>query len=95
MVDTLVEARNDKDARVLHLGFQSGLKRSLAYSLLRGYCPCAHCQGHGAGPRKFIESAPDIALMAIKPVGHYAITLTWSDGHATGIYTFDYLRELQ
>ncbi|MCC6808387.1 MAG: DUF971 domain-containing protein [Deltaproteobacteria bacterium] len=88
----MTEARNDKDARVLHLQWESGAKRALSYAVARGYCPCAHCQGHGAGPRKFIAS--DAALIGIKAVGHYALQLQWSDGHATGIYTFDYLREL-
>lgn len=95
MADPLVEAKNDKEARQLSLAWQSGLRRDLPYALLRGYCPCAHCQGHGAGPRKFIASPPDLALKGIKPVGHYALQLEWSDGHATGIYTFDYLRELE
>jgi DUF971 family protein len=59
---------------------------------LRGYCPCALCQGHGA-QRRFIE-VPDAKLTAISPVGNYAIEVRWHDGHSTGIYTFDYLRTL-
>lgn len=95
MADSLIEARNDKDARVLHLGFQSGLKRSLAYALLRGYCPCAQCQGHGAGPRQFIESARTLrslqsSLLVTTPSRSHGQT-----GTARGIYTFDFLRGLQ
>ncbi|MFQ5682760.1 MAG: gamma-butyrobetaine hydroxylase-like domain-containing protein [Candidatus Binatia bacterium] len=59
---------------------------------LRGYCPCAVCQGHGTGV-KFIQ-APGAKLTEISTVGNYAIQLNWNDGHNTGIYTFDYLRSL-
>jgi len=59
---------------------------------LRGYCPCALCQGHGAS-RKFV-SVPDAKLIDIRPIGNYAIEFHWHDGHSTGIYTYDYLRSL-
>ena len=59
---------------------------------LRGYCPCAMCQGHG-GKITFVEGA-ESGLQEISPVGNYAIQFVWSDGHSTGIYTFDYLRAL-
>lgn len=59
---------------------------------LRGYCPCALCQGHGA-QRSFIP-VPDAKLEEIRGVGNYALEFRWQDGHSTGIYTFDYLRSL-
>jgi DUF971 family protein len=59
---------------------------------LRGYCPCALCQGHGGGI-KFVEPS-DARLVEIQGVGHYAVQFNWADGHNTGIYTFDYLRAL-
>jgi len=59
---------------------------------LRGYCPCALCQGHG-GEVKFIDVV-DAKLGGISAVGNYAIQFQWEDGHNTGIYTFDYLRSL-
>ena len=59
---------------------------------LRGYCPCALCQGHGA-QRRFVDT-PGATLVDIRGVGNYAIELRWQDGHSTGIYTFDYLRSL-
>lgn len=61
---------------------------------LRGYCPCALCQGHGASVRKRFVEVPDAGLDHIEPVGNYAVGFRWSDGHMTGIYTFDYLRSL-
>ncbi len=59
---------------------------------LRGHCPCAACQGHGI-ERKFIANdAPSVE--GIAEVGSYALNIVWTDGHRTGIYTFDYLRQL-
>lgn len=61
---------------------------------LRGYCPCAMCQGHDAAAGKKFVSVPDAKLREILAVGNYAIEFRWEDGHSTGIYTFDYLRSL-
>jgi DUF971 family protein len=60
--------------------------------VLRGYCPCAGCQGH-SGDLRFIEGG-DPEIRELAPVGDYALQLTWGDGHDTGIYTFRLLREL-
>ena len=59
---------------------------------LRGYCPCAMCQGHG-GQLKFIPT-PGAKLQDIRAVGNYAVEFRWKDGHSTGIYSYDYLRSL-
>ncbi len=59
---------------------------------LRGYCPCALCQGHGTA-RSFI-SVPDAQIQEIRAVGNYAVEFRWRDGHSTGIYSYDYLRAL-
>ena len=62
------------------------------FTYLRGWCPCAVCQGHG-DERRFIEvETPQ--LVRIDMVGNYAVNPTWDDGHETGIYTFEYLRSL-
>jgi len=61
---------------------------------LRGYCPCALCQGHGASETKKFVSVPEVKLREIRPVGNYALEFCWEDGHSTGIYSFDYLRSL-
>ncbi len=60
----------------------------LAY--LRGWCPCATCQGHGASA-SFVPGGA-ARLAAITPVGNYGVTLAWSDAHATGITTWRDLR---
>lgn len=63
---------------------------------LRGFCPCAVCQGHGNAITFQAERAEGVGpdLKTIDEVGHYAINLTWSDGHKTGIYTLDALRNM-
>jgi len=62
----------------------------LAY--LRGWCPCAACQGH-SGERHFIK-VDDPRLTSLGMVGNYALNARWADGHDTGIYSFEYLRDL-
>ena len=66
----------------------------LSYDLVRGYCPCAGCQGHGTDEIQYYEPTDLVTPLSIKPVGNYAISIHWSDGHATGIYRFDFLRRL-
>lgn len=62
------------------------------FAYLRGWCPCAVCQGHG-GERHFVE-VENPQLVSINMVGNYAVNPTWDDGHETGIYTYAYLRSL-
>lgn len=62
---------------------------------LRDFCPCAGCVEEGTG-RKIIDPATipaDVRPLQIVPVGNYAIQIYWSDGHSTGIYTWQTLRE--
>ncbi len=61
---------------------------------LRGFCPCAECQGHEIGAWKFIESPQDIGIGSMEPVGNYAISIKFNDSHSTGIYSWEILREL-
>lgn len=62
------------------------------HEVLRGYCPCANCQGH-EGPIEFVEGG-DLELFDVVEVGNYALRLVWGDGHQTGIYSFEFLRSL-
>ena len=61
---------------------------------LRLECPCAHCVDEWTGERRLEASTvpDDVKVVEVKPVGRYGYQLRWSDGHATGIYTFDRLR---
>ncbi len=63
---------------------------------LRGRCPCAQCVSETTGVRMVFEEHvnPDVAIAASRTVGQYALHFDWSDGHTTGIYSFDYLRRI-
>jgi len=64
------------------------------HAILRGYCPCATCQGH-SGEVRLVETRDDqLELEDITPVGGYALGLKWFDGHDSGIYSYAYLRSL-
>ena len=87
-----VELRAPHGASTLEIDFADGHRAVYPHQVLRGYCPCAVCQGH-SGPIRFV-SGGNLELTDVAEVGDYALRLTWADGHATGIYTFKFLREL-
>lgn len=92
---TPIELRAPAGARRMEIDWSDGTSSAYAHAILRGFCPCAHCQGHH-GPVAWVEGAEraDLELVALEEVGNYAVTLAWGDGHATGIYTFRFLRRL-
>ncbi|NUP10108.1 MAG: DUF971 domain-containing protein [Polyangiaceae bacterium] len=79
-------------SRVMEIAWADGHQSKLPHEVLRGFCPCAHCQGHGGSIR--YQPGGDLDLREIEQVGNYALSFTWGDGHASGIYTFRYLRAL-
>jgi len=89
---TPIELRAPRGARTLEIDFEDGHHASYPHEILRGYCPCAVCQGH-QGPIRFVPGG-DLELTDLVEVGDYALQLVWGDGHGTGIYTFSFLREL-
>ncbi len=89
----LVEVRRMPEERALRLTWADGHVGELPYDYLRGWCPCAGCQGHVADVRYQPPGEP-VEPETILPVGNYGISILWSDRHATGIYRFDYLRRL-
>lgn len=90
----LTEARRLPERAALRLTWSDGHSAELAYRYLRGWCPCAGCQGHGGATIRHQPPAGPVAAEAIEPVGNYAISIRWSDGHATGIYRYDFLRQI-
>jgi DUF971 family protein len=86
------EINHVKASAIVRITWDDGHVGEYGEDYLRGYCPCALCQGHGA-TRRFI-SVPDAKLAGIGSVGNYAIEFRWHDGHSTGIYSYDYLRAL-
>ena len=79
--------------RRLLVDWDDGHQSSYSLRYLRGFCPCAHCQGHAKTGWTF-QPVPDPMITRIEETGAYALTLAYDDGHDTGIYTFDILREL-
>lgn len=73
-----------------------GHESPYAARYLRGRCPCAQCVSETTGARLVFEEHvdPGVAIVAARTVGNYAVHFEWSDGHATGIYAFDYLRRI-
>ncbi|MEE8277236.1 MAG: DUF971 domain-containing protein [Thermoanaerobaculia bacterium] len=88
------EVRRLPEKHRLRLTWSDGHVAEYDYDYLRGYCPCAGCQGHGTGQVEFRRPASAVEPNAIQPVGNYAISFQWSDGHATGIYRFAFLRQI-
>lgn len=80
-----------RQSRVLDIAFDSGESFSLPFEFLRVYSPSADVRGHGAGQEVLQTGKRDVLVTAVEPVGHYAVQLHFSDGHNTGIYTWDYL----
>ncbi|MFB6371558.1 MAG: gamma-butyrobetaine hydroxylase-like domain-containing protein, partial [Bradymonadaceae bacterium] len=90
------EIRFIEDERLLKITFSDGEQYDYETPILRGYCPCAHCQGHGSMPHKFnkIRNESAIVIDDISQVGAYAICIAWADGHNTGVYSFEMLRQI-
>lgn len=79
--------------RTLEMLWSDGTRSRFSLRYLRGWCPCAHCQGHFAKEMRF-QDVPDVMLETVEPVGGYAMKPRWSDGHQSGIYSFEYLHRL-
>lgn len=89
-----VAVRSPRGATVTEIDWADGHKSVYPHAILRGYCPCAGCQGH-TGTIRFIEpSATQQDLEDLEVVGNYALRLQWFDGHGTGLYSYRYLRAL-
>jgi DUF971 family protein len=81
-------------SRVLEVAFDDGVVFSLPFELLRVYSPSAEVRGHGAGQEVLQTGKRNILLTALEPVGNYAVQPHFSDGHNTGIFSWDYLYKL-
>ncbi len=88
------EIRVRRQSRLLVVRFDDDVTFELPFELLRVYSPSAEVRGHGDGQRILQVGKKHVNVSAIEPVGNYGVRLTFDDGHDTGIYAFDYLREL-
>ena len=89
-----VEINHVKAQRLVRITWDDDHVGDYPLEHLRGYCPCALCQGHDAALGKKFIAVPGVGLQDIQPVGNYAVEFHWQDGHSTGIYSYDYLRSL-
>lgn len=80
-----------QQTRVLEVGFSDGLEFRIPFELMRVYSPSAEVQGHGPGQEVLQTGKREVSIVGLEPVGNYAIQPTFSDGHESGIFTWDYL----
>lgn len=88
------EIRLKKSERILEVDFDDSNSFAVPAELLRVESPSAEVQGHGAGQKKTVPGKRMIAINQVEPVGSYAVRLIFSDGHDSGLFTWDYLYEL-
>jgi len=81
-------------SRLLEIAFADGRSFRLPYEFLRVYSPSAEVRGHGPGQEVLQVGKSKVEIRSLDPVGSYAVQPTFSDGHATGIYSWDYLAYL-
>lgn len=88
------ELRVSKDKRSLSISFDDGEAFDLSAEYLRVTSPSAEVQGHSPAQRKTVPGKRDVEIMKMEPVGNYAVRITFTDLHDTGIFSWVYLREL-
>lgn len=81
-------------SRLLDIAFDDGAAFSIPFELLRVYSQSAEVKGHGPGQEVLQVGKREVGITGVEPVGNYAIKPLFTDGHATGIYTWDYLYQL-
>jgi DUF971 family protein len=91
---TLTEVRRVPEKGELQLTWSDGHSAAFDYGYLRGWCPCALCQGHTALKIAFHPPAGPVTVTSVQPVGNYGVSIGFSDGHATGIDRFECLRDI-
>jgi DUF971 family protein len=89
-----LEIKLHQSSNLLEIKFNNLTECMLSSEFLRVHSPSAEVRGHGSGQETLQVQKENVAIENIEPIGQYAIKLTFSDGHNTGIYTWDYLYEL-
>jgi DUF971 family protein len=88
------ELRLSADKKQFHIAFESGEVFELPAEYLRVESPSAEVQGHGASQKITVPGKRDVMILAVEPVGNYAVRLKFDDGHATGLYSWETLHTL-
>jgi DUF971 family protein len=78
-------------SRVLEVGFSDGSNYRIPFELMRVYSPSAEVQGHGPGQEVLQTGKREVDVVSLEPVGNYGVKPTFSDGHDSGIFSWDYL----
>ncbi|QWD66094.1 gamma-butyrobetaine hydroxylase-like domain-containing protein [Polynucleobacter sp. MWH-Aus1W21] len=80
-----------QQSKVLELSYENGRTYKLPFEFLRVLSPSAEVQGHGPGQETLQTGKRDVLIANIEPVGHYALKPSFSDGHDSGLYSWDFL----
>jgi DUF971 family protein len=88
------EIKLHQKSRFMEIAFSDGRSFQLPYEYLRVYSPSAEVRGHGPGQEVLQTGKREVEIRTLEPVGSYAVQPVFSDGHSTGIYSWDYLYEL-
>ncbi|MFM2328938.1 MAG: hypothetical protein RLZZ494_1041 [Pseudomonadota bacterium] len=83
-----------QQSRRLDIAFDDGARFSIPFELMRVCSPSAEVQGHGPGQEVLQTGKRHVNIVAVEPVGHYAVQPTFDDGHNSGIFTWTYLYQL-
>ena len=78
-------------SKVLEVSFSDGAAFRIPFELMRVYSPSAEVQGHGPGQEVLQSGKREVDLVGLEPVGNYAVQPSFSDGHSSGIFSWDYL----
>ena len=89
-----VEIRLKREEKLLEVDFDDGRSFRLPAELLRVESPSAEVQGHGPGQKTLVAGRRHVGILALEPVGNYAVRIKFDDLHDTGIYSWAYLHEL-
>ena len=88
------DIRLHQQTRRMEIAFSDGAQFELSFEFLRVHSPSAEVRGHGPGQETLQTGKRDVDITGVEPVGNYALQPTFSDGHSTGIYSWDYLYDL-
>ncbi len=89
-----VEIKLHRVSKVLEVSFEDGVHAQLSFEFLRVFSPSAEVRGHGPGQEVLQTGKREIDVSEFEPVGHYAVRPVFTDGHDSGIYSWDYLYKL-
>lgn len=81
-------------SRVLEIEYEDGRSFKLPFEFMRVYSPSAEVRGHGAGQETLQAGKRAVTINGLQPIGHYAVQPLFSDGHSSGIYSWEYLYDL-